>query len=131
VKQFKVQDGTIPTKGRPQLTRRITEGSTTGPAEGPQGDPQAPRKAFTRNLTFNPGNRTMLVVGGLATDRDGDGRQPFIPAQQIAKRLQLDSRYCVLADPRELGKIEACRAMGLQEYGVVDLNRRASLAQAA
>jgi hypothetical protein len=86
-------------------------------------DNEKPRKPFTRNLTLNVGKREYLVIGGLAS-KDADGRQPYVPAQRIASLLGLDQRKCVLADPRELGKIEAARAAGLAEYNITDLNRK-------
>ena len=105
---------------KPQFTPRTGLVQSTVTA-----DVEKPRKPFTRNLTLNIGKRKYLVIGGLA-DKDADGRQPYVPAQRIAKLLNLDMRDCILADPRELGKIEAARAAGLAEYGITDLNRKLS-----
>lgn len=101
---------------RPQFTPRVgLEESTVKP------DTSKPRKPFTRNLTLNVGKRKYLVIGGLVA-KDADGRQPYVTPQRLAALLKLDMRECVLADPREAGKIEAARASGLKEFTVKDIS---------
>lgn len=99
---------------KPQLTPRDLTESTVAVK------PEEPRKPFKKNLTLNVGKRTKLVIGGLAP-KDADGRQPYVPPQVIAKRLGFDLRDCVLADPREVGKIEAAKVAGLKVYTVADI----------
>jgi hypothetical protein len=100
---------------KPQITPR------TGLVESTVGvQRDAPRKPFTRNLTLNVGKRKYLVIGGLAP-KDADGRQPYVTAQTIAKRLGIPLHECVCADPREIGKIEAATAAGLEVRTLDDM----------
>lgn len=127
MKQFKTEDGKNPPRNPAYRKTPAGTAEAAKAALAPSQDPlTVPRKAFTRNVTFNFGRRDTLVIGGLA-DRDSDGYQPYVPPQIVAKRLGLDFQKCVFADPRETVKIEAARSMQMREYGVVDLNRKTTL----
>lgn len=103
----------------PKTGTNVPKSSTNAPRRGPMvpTGTDGMRRPFTRNITVNTTGRTHMVIGGLLPP-DEDGHRPFVGPMAIAKALGLDSRACLLCDPRELGKIAAGRAARLREVTV-------------